>query len=114
VAFLAEWDASLERVGAENISEAADDVFSRAITAKVDAATAAVEAARLTPEQRNARAIVDELEARGVMLGDTHFHADDEPEAEPDEDDEVEWVTDLSGSYPVISDDDEIEDEEYV
>jgi hypothetical protein len=38
-----------------------------------------------TPEQRQARAFVDELEERGVVLGGTHFHTDDDDDATPEE-----------------------------
>jgi hypothetical protein len=63
------------------------DIVDAAVQAHEEAAKARVEEAQLTGYQLQARALVDEMENRGVVLGDRHFHTDDD---EPDRDAELE------------------------
>lgn len=73
-----------------------DAVDAMAVHAAAEAG-ARVEAASPTKEQRQAKAFVDELEARGVTLGDTHFHSDDDESATEEETLRLEAELELSG-----------------
>jgi hypothetical protein len=107
--FAERFDAALEHAGAVDVAQNGHDAVNNAIAAKVAQATARVEAALRTPEQRMASAFADELEARGVVLGDTHFHGDDDDdeftEATPEERAEMEAYLQEPDEDPVIGTD---------
>lgn len=79
------WDREVAKHAIESATEAGGRRVDDAIGEAVRAAEQRVEAAGQTTEQRQARAFVDELERRGTVLGDTHFHGYDETEATPEE-----------------------------
>lgn len=92
-AFNEAWEQVTGELGATEVEAAPVD---QAIMQVAAQSGQAVEQAKLSKDERRAKAFVDELERRGTVLGDTHFHSDDEP-ATPEETARLEAELELSG-----------------
>lgn len=74
-AFNDAWEQVTGELGATVVDEAPVD---QAIMEVAAQSGQAVEQAKLSKDERQAKALVDELERRGTVLGDTHFQNEEE------------------------------------
>lgn len=107
------WDAAFEMVGVEveNVGETGGKSVNDAIVQATQNATAAVNNALMTKEQRQAEAFVDALEKRGAVVGDLTTKQQEAYEAsllaDPEETERLNAELELTGDDPEVGEDED-------